>query len=83
MQKTILFISESIFRFFIWQFLFHKNDYEIKLEKISKNDDTLYQNLLDIKSKFEQVLDSNRTGLFTEITQREYYEKFSTVNIEL
>lgn len=65
------------------EFLFHKNDYEIKLEKISKNDDTLYQNLLDIKSKFEQVLDSNRTGLFTEITQREYYEKFSTVNIEL
>ena len=63
------------------EYLFHKNDYEIKLEKISKNDDNLYQNLLDIKSKFEQVLELNRTGLFTEITQREFYEKFSTVNI--
>ena len=65
------------------EYLFHKDDYETKLDKISKSDDNLYQNLLDIKSKFEQVLELNRTGLFTEIAQREYYEKFSTVNIEL
>ncbi|OHT11304.1 hypothetical protein TRFO_19282 [Tritrichomonas foetus] len=60
----------------------HEDEYEAKLEKIKKNDETQYQAMQAIKAKFEQVLEANRTGLFTEVAQREFYEKFSSVESE-
>lgn len=64
------------------ELLFHDNEYEMKLEKLQKTDEAQYQSLKGLRTKFEQVIDTNRTGLFTEIAQREFYEKFSSLHIE-
>ena len=72
----------DILNFMENEFKFHQPDYDAKLEKIRKADDSLYQSLIGTKTKFRQLLETGRTGPIIEIAQREFYEKMSSVEIE-
>jgi hypothetical protein len=52
------------------------------LEKTRKDDDTIFKRLTAAKAKFVQVLETKRTGSFTEVAQRELYALIRTINVE-
>jgi hypothetical protein len=52
------------------------------LERLRKDDDSLFKKLNAAKAKFEQALETKRTGGFTEVAQRELYELIRGVVIE-
>lgn len=64
------------FNFIENEYKFNLPNIEIIMEKIRKSDDNLFKSLQTVKAKFEQVIDTKRTGFFTEVAQREFYEKF-------
>jgi len=66
---------EDIFGFMKEEYIFHQPDIMAKLEKYHKTDESLFKQLNAAKSKFEQVVETKRAGFFTEVAQRELYEK--------
>ena len=70
---------DDIFDFMHEEFSFHEKEIMSKLEKTKKNDESLYKQLSAALAKFEQVLETKRTGLFTETSQRELYEKLRSI----
>ena len=70
---------EDVFGFMREEYAFHQKEIENKLEDAKKNDENLFQQLSAARSKFEQVLEAKRTGLFTEVAQRELYEKLRSI----
>lgn len=73
---------EDMYGFMTAEYEFHKPDLEAKLETLEKTDDGAYKALLAAKTKLEQVMESRRIGFFTEVAQREFYERLRSINIE-
>lgn len=73
---------DDIFVFMKEEYKFHMPELEAKLERARKTDDSLFKQLNAAKSKFEQVVESKRSGLFTEDAQRELYEKLRSTSLE-
>ena len=74
---------DDVFGFMKEEYAFHEQEIENKLESLRKSDENMFTQLTAAKSKFEQVVETKRTGLFTEVAQREFYEKLSSIQNEL
>jgi hypothetical protein len=53
------------------------------LERARKDDDSLFKKLSAAKAKFEQAIETKRTGGFTEVVQRELDELVRALTVEL
>lgn len=64
------------------EFHYHMPEITNLLEKTRKADESLFKQLNAAKAKFEQVVETKRTGFFTEVAQRELYELIQSIDIE-
>ena len=73
---------EDLFSFMKNEFNYRLPEILNKLEKAHKTDESLFKQLTAAKSKFEQVVETKRAGFFTEVAQRELYEKLKEIDLD-
>ncbi|OHT16477.1 hypothetical protein TRFO_02756 [Tritrichomonas foetus] len=73
---------DDTFNFMKQEFQFHMPEISLLLDRTRKSDDSLFKQLNAAKAKFEQVVETKRTGYFTEVAQRELYELIKSINID-
>lgn len=71
---------DDIFGFMKAEYQCHLEDLNSRLEKLIKVDEEQYKQLNAAKSKFEQVVETKRSGFFTEVTQRDLYERIRALS---
>ena len=60
-------------------FSFHYPSTQKLMEKTRKTNEDAFKDLSAATSKFEQVINNNRTGYFAEVAQREFYGIYYTL----